>query len=126
MQLVHRHAPDLAWNAKCRENRPLRGRQGRREMQTVLIATSRDKVGFQVSGITYACVSMIFFLPVLWIMLDVQGPASSPKPARPGPGLGGPGRARERAWAGSGLGLHHSEARAGPPSPGLGGGSDPN
>ncbi|KAJ7674354.1 hypothetical protein B0H17DRAFT_1208056 [Mycena rosella] len=29
-----------------------------------------DKVGFQVSGITYASVSMIFFLPVLWIMLD--------------------------------------------------------
>ncbi|KAJ7463674.1 MFS general substrate transporter [Mycena latifolia] len=27
-----------------------------------------DKVGFQFSGITYACVSVFFFLPVLWIM----------------------------------------------------------
>ncbi|KAJ7075600.1 MFS general substrate transporter [Mycena belliarum] len=27
-----------------------------------------EKVGFQFSGITYACVSVFFFLPVLWIM----------------------------------------------------------
>lgn len=28
-----------------------------------------DLVGFQFSGITYACVSVLFFLPVLWIMM---------------------------------------------------------
>ncbi|KAJ7761199.1 MFS general substrate transporter [Mycena maculata] len=28
-----------------------------------------DQVGFQFSGITYACVSVLFFLPVLWIMI---------------------------------------------------------
>ncbi|KAJ7154357.1 MFS general substrate transporter [Mycena crocata] len=28
-----------------------------------------DKVGFQFSGVTYACVSVFFFLPVLWIMI---------------------------------------------------------
>ncbi|KAJ7331045.1 MFS general substrate transporter [Mycena albidolilacea] len=28
-----------------------------------------DKVGFQFSGTTYACVSVFFFLPVLWIMI---------------------------------------------------------
>ncbi|KAJ6458914.1 MFS general substrate transporter [Mycena vitilis] len=28
-----------------------------------------DKIGFQFSGITYACVSVFFFLPVLWIMI---------------------------------------------------------
>ncbi|KAF7378344.1 MFS general substrate transporter [Mycena sanguinolenta] len=28
-----------------------------------------DKVGFQFSAITYACVSVFFFLPVLWIMI---------------------------------------------------------
>ncbi|KAJ7800777.1 MFS general substrate transporter [Mycena olivaceomarginata] len=28
-----------------------------------------DKVGFQFSGLTYACVSVFFFLPVLWIMI---------------------------------------------------------
>ncbi|KAJ7511591.1 MFS general substrate transporter [Mycena galericulata] len=28
-----------------------------------------DRVGFQFSGITYACVSVFFFLPVLWIMI---------------------------------------------------------
>ncbi|KAF7342423.1 MFS general substrate transporter [Mycena venus] len=28
-----------------------------------------DLVGFQFSGITYACVSVFFFLPVLWIMI---------------------------------------------------------
>ncbi|KAJ7606944.1 MFS general substrate transporter [Mycena polygramma] len=28
-----------------------------------------DVVGFQFSGITYACVSVFFFLPVLWIMV---------------------------------------------------------
>ncbi|KAF7347037.1 MFS general substrate transporter [Mycena venus] len=27
-----------------------------------------DKVGFQFSGLTYACVSVFFFLPVMWIM----------------------------------------------------------
>ncbi|KAJ6600945.1 MFS general substrate transporter [Mycena vulgaris] len=27
-----------------------------------------DKIGFQFSGITYACVSVFFFFPVLWIM----------------------------------------------------------
>ncbi|KAF8202617.1 MFS general substrate transporter [Mycena galopus ATCC 62051] len=33
-----------------------------------------DKVGFQFSGITYACVSVFFFLPVLWIMMCVNLP----------------------------------------------------
>ncbi|KAJ6527775.1 hypothetical protein B0H19DRAFT_1083863 [Mycena capillaripes] len=27
-----------------------------------------DQVGFRFSGLTYACVSVLFFLPVLWIM----------------------------------------------------------
>ncbi|KAJ6617708.1 MFS general substrate transporter [Mycena sp. CBHHK59/15] len=28
-----------------------------------------DQIGFQFSGVTYACVSVFFFLPVLWIMI---------------------------------------------------------
>ncbi|KAJ7264475.1 MFS general substrate transporter [Mycena haematopus] len=28
-----------------------------------------DKIGFQFSAVTYACVSVFFFLPVLWIMI---------------------------------------------------------
>ncbi|KAJ7622136.1 MFS general substrate transporter [Roridomyces roridus] len=28
-----------------------------------------DRVGFQFSGLTYACVSVLFFLPVLWVMI---------------------------------------------------------
>jgi hypothetical protein len=30
-----------------------------------------DQVGFQFSAITYACVSVLFFLPVLWVMMCV-------------------------------------------------------
>ncbi|KAJ7369154.1 hypothetical protein DFH08DRAFT_929063 [Mycena albidolilacea] len=51
--------------------------------------------------------------------IDVAGPASSPRPARPSPGPSRPGRARHRASAGSGLGLDQVEAQAGPPSPGF-------
>jgi hypothetical protein len=40
------------------------------------ISLAGDKVGFQFSGLTYACVSVFFFLPVLWIMMCVLSACS--------------------------------------------------